>query len=120
MGHSHYWATATTPWFGLLLLLAAISAVAVLIGFVHRKTRSLDGLTVGERKNLEYPERDILSMLRQKGGPLEQDEIIDSIPGDFDDLVKALYRLEVQKLISRKWNVERGAYTVEAQPGESG
>ena len=84
--------------------------------FIHRRGSASDGLTGSERKTLEYPNRDILSLLRQNGGPMDQKEIIDLTPGDFNELAKAIRELELSKFITRKWNAENSTYTIEAVP----
>ena len=73
-----------------------------------------DGLIPIERKELDYPEREILSMLRQHGGPMMQREIIDSLPGKLEDLASAMNAMEAKKLIQREWQSAQGAYIVSA------
>ncbi len=49
-----------------------------------------DSLTPVERRKLPYQEQEILSMLRQHGGPMMQNEIIDTLPGDLEELSKVM------------------------------
>lgn len=49
-----------------------------------------DGLTAIERKELDELEREILPMLRQRGGLMPQSEIIDALPGDLADLASVM------------------------------
>jgi DNA-binding MarR family transcriptional regulator len=71
-----------------------------------------DGLTPIERKELDYPKREILSMLHQHGGPMMQSEIIDTLPGDLDDLAEVMNAMESKGLIQREWQSDQGTYIV--------
>ena len=68
MRHAHNTIVMTDPWMIGGIVLAAIVAFAVVIWLIHRKRVASDGLTPKERKALDYPEREILAMLRQHGG----------------------------------------------------
>ena len=41
-----------------------------------------------------------------------QCEIIDSLPGELDDLAKAVNAMESRGLIQRKWQANQGTYIV--------
>jgi len=69
-------------------------------------------LTPIEKKELEYPESEILAMLRQHGGPMMQREIIDLLPGDLEDLASVMNAMESKGLIQRKWRSDQGTYIV--------
>ena len=111
MRHSHYTFTYET-WVVALFIAALIAAVILLIWFIHRRTIASDGLTGKERKELSSEQREILSMLRQHGGPMPQTELVDIMPYDLDDIAEILKGMESRDLIRREWNSEQGTYEI--------
>ena len=118
MGHGHY-ITTIEPWTVLATILGVLALLIFIVYIFHRKRMTSDGLSPIERKKLDYPERNILSMLRQKGAPLIQTDIMDSMSIEFEEFVEAINELELEKLIKREWNMERNTYTVVALPGKA-
>lgn len=114
MGHAHNTMLTTDPWMIGVIFFAIITVIAGIIWLIHRKRVASDGLTPMERKNLDYYEREILSMLRQHGGPMMQSEIIDTLPGDLDDLAGVMNAMESKGLIQRDWRSDQGTYVVSA------
>lgn len=112
MGH-HTPLTADPRMIGVIVA-ALIALVAVILWLIHRGTIASDGLTPLERKALAYEEREILSMLRQNGGPMAQKDIVDGLPGDFQDLAMVMKGMEDKGLIHREWDAEKGTYVVTA------
>jgi DNA-binding MarR family transcriptional regulator len=88
--------------------------IAGVIWLIHRKRVASDGLTPIERKELEYPDREILAMLRQHGGPMAQREVIDSLPGELADIARVMNAMESKELIQRKWRSDPETYIVTA------
>lgn len=114
MGHAHNTISTFDPWGIGGLILAFIILIAGVVWLIHRKRVASDGLTPIERKELDYPEREILAMLRQHGGPMMQSEIIDALPGDLADLASVMKTMEAKGLIHREWRSEQGTYIVTA------
>lgn len=114
MGHAHNTMLMTDPWTMGVLFLAFITVIAGIIWLIHRKRVASDGLTPIERKDLDYPEREILSMLRQHGGPMMQSDIIGALPGDLEDLAVVMKGMETNGLIQREWRSDLGTYAITA------
>lgn len=112
MGHGHNGLIAADAWMTGVFILAFIIVIVGVIWLIHRKRVASDGLTTIERKELEYPESEIFSMLRQHGGPMMQREIIDSLPGDLEDLASVMNAMESKGLIQREWRSNQGTYIV--------
>ena len=115
MGHGHHTSLTIDPWMIGVIVVALIGVVTVILWFVHRRTIASDGLTPLERKSLPDEQQEILSMLRQHGGPMRQDEIVDLLSGDLDDLAAAMRSMETEALIRREWKSDQGTYIVSAQ-----
>ena len=115
MGHGHHTSLTANPWPIAVVVVTLIGVVAVIIWLVHRRRVASDGLTAIERRNLPYEQREILSMLRQHGGPMRQDDIVDTLSSDLDDLADVIRRMETQGLIRREWNSDQGTYIVSVQ-----
>jgi hypothetical protein len=112
MGHGHNGLIAGDALMMGMYIFAFIVVIAGIIWLIHRKSVASDGLTPIERKNMEYPECEILSMLRQHGGPMMQREIIDSLPGDPEDLAGVMKHMETSGWIQREWRSEQGTFMV--------
>lgn len=106
------------PWKIALIIIGLVLLVAGLIWLIHRRTVASDGLTPSERKNLSFQEREILSMVRQHGGPMRQDWLVDELPGDSEDLAEIILEIENKGLIKREWKSDVGTYMV-ATPSQS-
>ncbi len=97
------------------IFLGSILLIIVgIIWFLHNRNIASDGLTPVERKILPFPEREILSMLRQNGGPVKQNEMLEELSGDLKDLAEAVKTMETKGLLHRKWESELGTYIVYA------
>jgi uncharacterized membrane protein len=114
MGHGHFALIAGDPWMTGAIFLSFIIVIAGVIWLIHRKRVASDGLTPIERKELEYPDREILAMLRQHGGPMTQREVIDSLPGELADIARVMNAMESKELIQRKWRSDPETYIVTA------
>jgi hypothetical protein len=64
---------------------------------------------------MSFREREVLSMVRQHGGPMRQDEIVDLLSGDLDNLADVMNGMETKGLIHREWNSDQGTYIVSVQ-----
>jgi len=99
-----------------LIIFVVIGAIILLIGiliwFISRKTVSSDGLTPNERKALSSEQKEILSMVRQKGEPITQIEIVDIISGGLEYVVEILKEMEAKNLVRREWNSQKGTYLI--------
>ncbi|WP_319406982.1 hypothetical protein [uncultured Desulfosarcina sp.] len=114
MGHGHIALIAGDAWMTGVIILVFVIVIAGVIWLIHRKRVASDGLTPIERKELEYPNREILAMLRQHGGPMTQREVIDSLPGDLEDIARVMQAMESKGLIQRKWRSDLETYIVTA------
>jgi|GEM_PF-1538992 len=112
MGHGHHTSLTIHPCMIGVIVVALIGVVAVILWLIHRRTIASDGLTPVERRNLPYEQREILSMLRQHGGPMRQDEIVDMLSGDLDDLAEVMRGMETNGYIHREWSSDQGTYIV--------
>lgn len=113
-GHNNLITGSFSP--DIILVLGGIILIAGLLYLAHRKKQASDGLTPIERKRLDYPEDDILSMIRQHAGPITQLDLVETLPGDMDELTEAINGLEQKGFIQRIWLKEKGTYTVTAKP----
>jgi hypothetical protein len=114
MGHWHNGLIAGDALMMGVTFLSFIIVIAGVIWLIHRKRVASDGLTPIKRKELDYPEQEILSMVRQHGEPMMQKEIIDSLPGDLEDLASVMNAMESKGLIQREWRSDQGTYIVMA------
>jgi uncharacterized membrane protein len=113
MRHSHHTLTYE-PWMIAIFIAGLIVAVILLIWFIHRRMMASDGLTGEERKELSSEQRELLSMLRQHGGPMMQTELVDIMPYDLDDIAEILKEMESKGLIHREWKSGKGTYEITA------
>jgi uncharacterized membrane protein len=113
MRHSHQ-NFPYEPWMIALFIAALIVVVILLVWFIHRRTVASDGLTGKERKELPSEQREILSMLRQYGGPMPQAELVDMMSYDLDDITEIFKEMESKGLIRRQWKSEQGTYEITA------
>jgi uncharacterized membrane protein len=102
MGHAHNIMSTSDSWVFGGIIFAFIIAIAGVVLLIHRKRVASEGLTPIEREELDYPEREILSMLRQHGGPMMQSEISGTLTGELEDLVRVMNAMESKKLIQRE------------------
>jgi DNA-binding MarR family transcriptional regulator len=96
-----------------LFIAVLIVGGILLIWFIHRRMVASDGLTGKEGQELSSEQRELLSMLRQHGGPM-QPELVDIMPYDFDDIAEILKEMETKGLIGREWKSEQGTYEITA------
>jgi uncharacterized membrane protein len=115
MRNGHHSSLTAHPWMVGIIVVALIALVAVIMWLVHRRTVASDGLMVVERKTLGFPEREILSMLRQHGAAMRQNEIVDALPGDLEDVAEVVKNMETKGLIHRQWKSDEGTYIVSTQ-----
>jgi hypothetical protein len=79
--------------------------VALLVVWGYRRSeRQGDGLTLKERRTLDRPERELLSMLRQHGAAIPQSQFVEEAPGGFDRAAEILHDLEAKGLVVRVWD----------------
>jgi hypothetical protein len=108
MRHGHKYPRFPEPWMVALIIACLVLPVAGFIWLIHRRTVASDGLTPLERKNLSFHEREILSLVRQHGGPKRQDWLIDALSGDSEDLAGVILEIENKGLIKREWKSDVG------------
>lgn len=111
MRHPHH-TFSYDPWITALFVAGAVAVVALLVWFIHRRSVSSDGLTGKERKELPSEQKEILSLLRQHGGPMMQTELVDLMPYDLEDVAEILKIMEAKELIRREWKAEQGTYEI--------
>lgn len=102
------------PWMIGAFLAGLVVVLILLIWFVHRRTVASDGLTGKERKELPAEQRELLSMLRQHGGPMRQTHLVDVMPYDLDDIAETLKEMESKGLVRREWKSEQGTFEIAA------
>ncbi len=113
MRHPHY-NHLGEPWMIAVYVAAFIIVLILLIWLIHRTRLASDGLRSRERETLPPEERQLLSMLRQDGGPKLQTEIADLMPYELEDIASMLKNLESQGLIHREWKQDQGTYEITA------
>ena len=113
MRHPHH-TLPYEPWMIGIFIAGAVVVIVLLIWFIHRRTVASDGLTVKERKELPYKQRELLSMLRQHGGPILQTALVDAMSYDLDDVAETLKEMESKGLLHREWKSEQGTYEITA------
>lgn len=113
MRHLHY-NHLGEPWMIAVYIAAFIIVLILLIWLIHRTRVDSDGLSGRERKTLPPEERQLLSMLRQHGGPKLQTEIADVMPYELEDIASMLKNLESQSLIRREWKQDQSTYEITA------
>lgn len=114
MRHGHSGIITGNIWVDSAIFLGLIGFVIFLMILAYRRSQASDGLTPVERKNLDYPEDEILSMIRQHGGPIPQNEILESLPGETDELAGTIKSMEEKGLITRVWQEDLSTYAVSA------
>jgi hypothetical protein len=112
MGHGHNGLIAGDAWMTGVIILAFIIVIVGVVLLIHRKRVLSEGLTPIEREEPDYPEREILSMLRQHGGSMMKSEIIGTLPGELEDLVRVMNAMKSKGLIQPKWRSDQGTYSV--------
>jgi uncharacterized membrane protein len=95
-----------------LFIAGIIVIVVLLVWFIHRRTAASDGLTEKERKQLPSEQKEILSMLRQHGGPMLQTDLANLLPYDIEEIAEALKDLESRDLIRREWKTDNKTYKI--------
>ena len=114
MRHSHHILTYD-PWMIAAFLAGLVVVIILLIWFIRRRTVASDGLTGRERIELPSEQREILSILRQNGGPMLQTELADVVPYDPEDIAGMLNDMESKGLVYREWKSEQGTYQITAR-----
>ena len=110
MRHPHH-TLSYDPWI-IALFVAGTIVVILLIWFIHRRSMASDGLTGKERKELPSEQGEILSLLRQHGGPMMQTELVDLMTYDLEDAAEILKEMQAKGLIRREWKAEQGTYEI--------
>jgi len=112
MNPIHHTSGGTDSWIIILIIALAVVFLGLLIWLISRKTISSDGLKPAERKILTSEQKEILSMVRQKGGPITQIEIVDMTSGGPEYAIEILKEMEDKGLIKRTWNSEKNTYLI--------
>jgi len=97
-----------------LFIAGAIVVVILLVWLILRRTMASDGLTGKERKELPSKQKEILSLLRQHGGPMLQTELVDTMSYDLEDAAEIIKEMESRGLIRRQWKQEQETYEITA------
>lgn len=114
MRHGNFMPIFYGEWVIIIFLGGMLLLIVGIIWFLHNRNIASDGLTPVERKGLPFPEREILSLLRQNGGPVKQNEMLEELPGDLEDLAEVVKTMETKGLLHRKWESESGTYIISA------
>lgn len=112
MSHGHH--AAFDPTTGMIVLVVVLLFLPVVLWFFFSKTVGVQGLTSWERKNLPFHERELVSMLRQHGGPMRQDLLVESLAGDSEYLFDFILELEKKGLIKRAWDAGTSTFLIQA------
>ena len=102
------------PWIIVIFLAGLAVFIVLLICFIHRRIVASDGLTGKERNELPSEQRELLSMLRQSGGPMRQTDLVDVMPYGLDYIAGILKEMESKGLIHREWKSEQGTFEITA------
>ena len=94
-----------------LLLLVAIIVVFILF-FISRTKTKITGLSDNQAETLENLEAQIMSMLFQNGGNMNQIEISNSLDLPLDIVSEKLLKMEKEGLIVREWATTDYTYYV--------
>ncbi len=102
--------------YALLIVLALAGAVALIAPAVllSRKDRSRETHAQTRETQGEPPalKQQLLTFLRQRGGPVFQGEIRRQLDADPHEIARLLQRLEEEQLIERYWQPEQSDYVV--------
>jgi DNA-binding MarR family transcriptional regulator len=112
MNPIHHASGGIDTWIIILIIGLAVVFLSILIWLISRKTISSDGLKPAERKILTSEQKEILSMVRQKGRPITQIEIVDMTSGGPEYVIEILKEMEEKGLIKRTWNSEKNTYLI--------
>ena len=112
MRPTHHAAGSIDSWIIFVVIGAVVLLIVLLIWFISRRIIASNGLTPNERKSLSPEQKEILSMVRQKGEPIKQTDIVDIISGDLEGVVEILKTMEAKGLIRRTWDSEQGTYLI--------
>lgn len=112
MRHGNYLYIFYGEWVIILFFGAVLAVIIGIIWIVYRRTADSGGLTPLDRKTLTSREQEILSMLRQNGGPMRQDEMVEELSGDLAQSSEVLKDLEAKGRLQRKWESEQSTYIV--------
>ena len=117
MNHGHHAAVLHGSWDAALVIAALVLVAAGVAWLLYRRAVACDCLTPEEQEKLTDLEREILSMLRQHGGPIRQDRLIAALHGDNEGLAVFLLEMEKKGRIRREWEAGTGTYLVSEPPG---
>jgi len=112
MNPIHHASGGIDSWIIILIIGLVVIFIGILIWLVSRKTIRSDGLKPSERKTLPSEQKEILSMVRQKGGPISQIEIVDITSGGPEYGIEILKEMEDKGLIKRTWDSEKSTYLI--------
>ena len=112
MRHGNYLSLFYGEWAIIFFIGGVLAMLVGTIWLIHRRTKASDGLTPAERKRLPSQELEILSLLRQNGGPVRQSDLFEELPGDLEELAGIVKALETKGLLQRKWESAQGTYMV--------
>lgn len=115
MNPIHHASGGTDSWIIILIIGVAVVLIGILIWLISRKTVSSDGLKPAERKVLPSEQKEILSMVRQKGEPISQIEIVDMTSGGPEYAIEILKEMEDKGVIKRTWDSEKNTYLISCQ-----
>lgn len=120
MRHGHHTSPVVDSWLIAVIIVGLVAVITGILWLVHRRTIASDGLSPLERKRLAPEEREILSMLRQNGGPMVQRDIVEMLPGDIGDLAEIMRSMEEKGLICRTWKPDQSTYVVSTRAEDMG
>jgi len=112
MNPIHHASGGIDIWIIILIIGLAVVFLGILIWLISQKTISSDGLTPSERKSLPSEQKEILSIVRQKGKPITQIEIVDMTSGGPEYATEILKEMEDKGLIKRTWNSDKNTYLI--------
>jgi len=87
---------------GWLVVIGVVLVVALVAILVNYRSRQPDGVSRGERRDLQPMEAEILAMLRQTDRPVARSEIGEMVLMDPDDSAAAVQDLEARGLNGRE------------------
>jgi len=119
-----HWVPQIGDWWLLLLIAILVVVVAAIVLFMFLRRRSREdeheqaspcGINPAVRNAGPSAECEtqILAMLKQKGAPVSQMEVVENLGMPESEVVAALAELEECGLIRRRWDRDRYTYLVE-------
>ncbi|MBS3818025.1 hypothetical protein KGY73_00750 [bacterium] len=115
MEHLHQPSSGIGSGVTLLTIGVLVLLIGILIWLISQKKLSFTGPNPKDRKTFSGEQREILSLIKDRGEPVEQTEIIHIIFGDLGYGEEILKDMESRNLIHREWNPRKRTYLISSK-----